>query len=229
MQDFGRRRCEKCWYTHNIVLHGPDDRELPPELLVDHEPEDAHHRGAALVQLDGALGELGLLVEGIPPEVEGAVAEIPGEIPRRGAVGGVLHDPELERPDEEDDLREARPGDGVRPVDRGPPVGEGVEGMPGVIDVPREVDAGAGDDVPEERELGDASVLDLDVPEAVEPLLVGVVEEAEGIEEAEGGLGAELGFEGAEGRGGLGDGGRGEGGGGTDDGGDDDGLHVSVG
>jgi len=214
--------------TH-IVLHGPDDRELPTELLVYHEPEDAHHRSAALVQLDGALGELGLLVEGVPPEVDGAVAEIPGEIPRRCAVGGVLHDPELERTDEEDDLREALPGDGVRPVDRGPPVGERGEGVTGVVDVPREVDAGAGDDVPEERELRDAPVLDLDVPEAVEPLLVGVVEQAEGIEEPEGGLGAELGFEGAQGRGGgLGGGGRGEGGGGTDDGGDDDGLHVSV-
>ena len=90
------------------------------------------------------------------------------------------------------------------------------------------MDAGAGDDVSEEGELGDAPVLDLYVPEAVEPLLVGVVEEAEGIEEAEGRLGAELGLEGVEGRGGLGRGGRGERGGGTDDGGDDDGLHVSV-
>ena len=38
----------------------------------------------------------------------------------------------------------------------------------------------------------DAAVLDLDVTEAVEALLVGILEEAEGIEEAKRGLGTEL-------------------------------------
>ena len=35
-------------------------------------------------------------------------------------------------------------------------------------------------------------MLDLDVTEAVEALLVGILEEAEGVEEAKRGLGAEL-------------------------------------
>jgi hypothetical protein len=53
-------------------------------------------------------------------------------------------------------------------------------------------------------------VLELDVTDAVECLLVGAVEEAERIVETEGGLGAELGFEGVKRRGGLGRGGGGE-------------------
>ena len=119
------------------ILHGPDYRELPSELLMHHKPKDAHHRGAAVVQLNGTLGELGLLVERVPAEVEGSVAEVSGEVPGGGAVGGVLHDAELEGRDEEDDLREAGEGDGVGAVDRRPSVGEGGEGVAGVVDVAR--------------------------------------------------------------------------------------------
>jgi len=68
-----------------------------------------------------------------------------------------------------------------------------------------------GDDVAQEGKLGDASVFYLDVTEAVESLLVGAIEQAEGIEEAERGLGSELGLEGVEGRGSLGRGGGGKG------------------
>jgi hypothetical protein len=66
------------------------------------------------------------------------------------------------------------------------------------------VDTGTGDDVAQEGKLGDASVLYLDVMEAVESLLVGAIKQAKGIEEAERGLGSELGLEGVEGRGSLG-------------------------
>ena len=45
-----------------------------------HEAEDAHHGGPAVVELDGALAELGVLGEGVPAEVEGTVAEISGEL-----------------------------------------------------------------------------------------------------------------------------------------------------
>ena len=49
----------------------------------------------------------------------------------------------------------------------GDAVGVGVEGMSGVVDVTGEVDSGAGHDLAqEEGELGDASMLDLDVTEA---------------------------------------------------------------
>ena len=52
------------------------------------------------------------------------------------------------------------------------------------------------------HKLADTAVLDLDVTEAVEALLVGILKKAERIEEAEGGLGAELRLEGLEGGGG---------------------------
>merc|ERR1719390_526534 len=144
------------------------------DLLVDHEAEDAELGGTAVVELDGALGELLLLGEGVPAEVDVAV-------------------------------------------------GEGAEGVTGVVDVSGKVDAGAGDDVTEEGKLGDAAVLDLDVTEAVEALLVGTVEEAEGVEETEGGLDAELTLEGggvSDGGGGTAGLGGGEGGGGADEGSD---------
>ncbi len=137
-------------------------------MLVDHKSEDAHHGGAAVVQLDGALGQLGLLIEGVPAEVDGAVSEVTWEISRGGTIGGVLHHTKLEGTNKENNLGKARSGDGIRPVDGGPAVGEGVEGVSRIINVSREVDAGAGDDVTQEAELGDASVLDLDVAEAVE-------------------------------------------------------------
>ena len=54
------------------------------------------------------------------------------------------------------------------------------------------MDAGAGDDVAEEGKLGDTAVLELDVTEALEASLVGIVEEAERIVESEGLLGSEL-------------------------------------
>lgn len=79
------------------------------------------------------------------------------------------------------------------------------------------MDSGAGDDVSEEGKLGDTSVLDLDVSEALESLLVGVVKEAKRIEESERSLGSELGLEGVELGGGLAGLGMGEGGGGAND------------
>ena len=42
------------------------------------------------------------------------------------------------------------------------------------------------------HKLTDAAVLDLDVTEAVEALLVGILKEAEGVEETKGGLDTEL-------------------------------------
>ena len=46
------------------------------DLLVDHESEDTKHGGTAVVELDGALGELGLLIKVIPAKVDVSVAEV---------------------------------------------------------------------------------------------------------------------------------------------------------
>ena len=99
--------------------------------------------------------------------------------------------------------------------------------MAGIIDASREVGATTCSDLSKEGKLGDAAVLKLNVTETVETLLVGVIEQSQGIEEAERRLGTKLGLEGVEGGGGLAVAGlgRGEGGGGADDGSDDGGLH----
>jgi hypothetical protein len=47
-------------------LHSSNYRELASELLMDHKSKDSHHGGMTVVQLDGTLGELGLLVEEVP-------------------------------------------------------------------------------------------------------------------------------------------------------------------
>ena len=192
------------------------------DLLVDHEAEDAELGGTAVVELDGALGDLLLLGEGVPAEVDVAVAEVADELV--AGSGDVLHDGDLEEADEGDHLADALEGDGVGAAEGGKAIGEGVEGVTGVVDVSGKVDAGAGDDVTEEGKHGDAAVLDLDVTEAVEALLVGTVEEAEGVEETKGGLDAELSLEGggvSDGGGGTAGLGGGEGGGGADEGSDE--------
>ncbi|KAL7533946.1 hypothetical protein ACHAWF_004671, partial [Thalassiosira exigua] len=154
---------------------------------------------------------------------EGAVTKIARELV--ALARDVLHDRNLKEADEAEDLHEALGGDGVGAPDGGPAVGVGVEGVAGFVDVAAEVVSGTGPDVAQEGKLGDTAVLDLDVTEAVESLLVGLVEEAEGIEETDRGLDAELALEGVEGGGGLAGLGRGEGGGRGGEGGEDGKLH----
>ncbi len=76
--------------------------------------------------------------------------------------------------------------------------------MSRAVDVPRKVNAGGGNDVTQEGELGDASVLDLVVMKAVDSLLVGTIEQAKRIEVAKQGPDSELRLEGIGRRGGLG-------------------------
>ena len=60
------------------------------------------------------------------------------------------------------------------------------------VDVTRKMGATAGENLAQEGELTDAAVLHLNVTEAVESLLIHVLEHAERIEEAKGGLHAKL-------------------------------------
>merc|ERR1719287_74757 len=214
------------------LLQVSDDGEVRvvaegDDLLVDHEAEDAKHGRAAVVELDGALGELGLLVEGVPAEVNVAVVEVAHEL-----VAGsrdIAHEGALQHANEGDQLHEAGSGDGVWANEGGNAVGEGVEGVARVVDVAGEVEPGTGGDLAQEGKLGDAAVLDLDVTETVEALLGAItVEHAEGVVEPERRLGAELVLEGADGRGGLGRRSGGEGGGRADEGSEDGRLHCWI-
>eukprot|EP00567_Pseudictyota_dubia_P011800 CAMPEP_0197464986 /NCGR_PEP_ID=MMETSP1175-20131217/64309_1 /TAXON_ID=1003142 /ORGANISM="Triceratium dubium, Strain CCMP147" /LENGTH=395 /DNA_ID=CAMNT_0043000989 /DNA_START=161 /DNA_END=1346 /DNA_ORIENTATION=+ len=195
-------------------------------LLVHHEAKDAHHGSTAVVKLDAALADLFGLAEGVPAEVNEAIAEVTGEIAGGGAVGRVLHDEELEKANEQDDLSEAGLGDGILAEEGGKAIGVGVEGVALEVDASGKVDASPGHDLAEEGKLRDAAVLDLDVPEAVEAGLVGVLEEAKGVVQAKRGLGADLVLEGREGSGGLADLGGGEGSGGAGEEGSDGELHL---
>ena len=202
----------------SIVAKGND-------LLVDHKAEDSHHGGTAVVELDGTLGKLGLSIKVIPSEVNVAVTEVTNVLV--SGSGHITHEGALQNTDGGDHLNKAGGGDGVGAEKGGNTVGEGVEGVSGVVDGSGKVDSGAGHNLAQEGKLGDTSVLDLDVSEAVEALLGAVTgEHAEGIEESKRRLGTKLILEGGQRGGGLGNRGRREGGGGGNGGGEDNRLHV---
>ena len=169
-----------------------------------HHGQDAHLRGAAVVELDRALGLLSLLGHGVPRRSEGVSAD--GEVPGEGALH-VLHHSQLKEADERDDLGEARRRDLGQSRHAVGHVRErevrGVREHAGQAGVLLGQVAGDG-------EHRNAAVLDLHVPEALKALLVGVGQEAERVPEAEGGLGADLRLEGhLHGGRGLGRGGQG--------------------
>ena len=145
---------------------------------MNHKSKDSHHGGTAVVQLNSTLGGLGLLIEGVPAEVKSSVAEVTWEF---SLAGNILHDEDLKEANEGNDLEKAGRRDGTGSSDGSPTVGEGVEGVSGVVDGTWKVDSVAGDDLAEEGKLGDTSVLDLNVTKAVEALLVGILEKSKGV------------------------------------------------
>jgi hypothetical protein len=185
-----------------------------------HKSKNSHHGGTSIVELDGTLGELGLLIKGVPAEVKGSVTEVTNELT---LASYVLHDSKLKGSYEGYNLEKSSLWDGSY---GGPAVRDGVEGGSGGVDVSWKVDSVTGHDLSEEGKLGDTSVLDLYVTKTVETFLVGIVKESKRIEESKWWLGSELRLEGAEGGGGLGNLGRCEGGGGGGKGGGNDKLHV---
>merc|ERR1719416_331691 len=141
-------------------------------LLVDHKSKDAHHGSTAVVELDGTLGELGLLIKVIPAEVDVSVTEVTNVLV--SGSGNITHEGNLQPADEGDDLALSLEGDGIRSDQGGNTVGVGVEGVSGVVDGSGKVESGAGHNLTKEGKLSDTSVLDLDVTEAVEAFLGGV-------------------------------------------------------
>ena len=49
------------------------------DLFVDHKSKDSHLCGTAVVELDGTLGKLGLLIKVIPSKVNVSVTEVTNE------------------------------------------------------------------------------------------------------------------------------------------------------
>mmetsp|Transcript_15081 Transcript_15081/g.20532 ORF Transcript_15081/g.20532 Transcript_15081/m.20532 type:complete len:260 (-) Transcript_15081:3-782(-) len=196
------------------------------ELLVDHKAKDSELGSTAVVELNGALGKLGLLIKGVPSKVKGTITEVSREVTGFSTVGRVLHDEKLKEANEGNNLKKTSLGDGIRAEKGGSTIRVGVEGVTGEVDVSRKVDSGAGDNLAKEGKLCDTSVLELDVTKTVKSLLVGIIEEAKRIVESKRLLGSELSLEGIElGAGGL-LGSRGEGSSRGDKGRKDGELHL---
>jgi hypothetical protein len=90
------------------------------------------------------------------------------------------------------------------------------------------VESGTGDELANEGQHTDASVLDFDVSETVELGLVTILNESQRIVEPDGFLGTDLVLERVDGGGGRGLLGRGEGRSGGDKGGEDRVLHCGI-
>jgi len=160
-------------------------------LLVDHKSKDTEHSSTSVVQLNGTLGKLGLFIKVIPSEVNVSVTEVTNVF-IAGSLN-VAHEAALQPSDEADDLSLSLEGDGVVTDKGGNTVGEGVEGVSGVVNVSWKVDSGTGDDVTKEGKLSNTSVLDLDVTKTVETFLGDISgKHTEGIEESKWGLGTKL-------------------------------------
>jgi hypothetical protein len=190
-------------------------------LFVDHEGQDTHLGGTALVELNGTLVHLGLRIERVPAEVNGSVTEVTDEV----SSSNVLHDTKLQGTDECNNLGNSSTRNGSEGAES---VGDGRKGGSGVVDVSRKTDTSLGDEVSNNGKHGDTSVLEFDVTKAVELGLVTVGDKAEGIEETKRSLGTERVFESHVG-GDRSTGrvlGRGKGGGTGEEGGEDNELHF---
>ena len=188
-----------------------------------HKSEDSQLGGAAVVELDGTLGHLGLSIEGVPAEVNESVTEVTNEFISSSL--NVLHEGKFKGANEGNNLEKSSSRDGIRAGDGCKSIRVGCEGVTGHVNVTWKVESGAGGDLSQERKLADTSVLDLDVTETVELLLVTIADQAERIEESKRRLGTELTLERLEGGSLGGRLGWGESSSGGDEGGDDDRLH----
>jgi hypothetical protein len=164
---------------------------------VNHKSKDSHHSSTSVVKLNSTLGKLGLLIEGVPSEVKRSVTEVSGEL---SLSGNILHDEKLKDSNECDDLKKSSLGDCSN---SSPAVGDGVEGVSGVVNVSGKVNTSTVDDVSEEGKLTDTSVLDLNITEAVETLLVSIIKKSKRVEESKRRLDSELSLECVKSSGGL--------------------------
>ena len=144
---------------------------------MDHETEDSHHGGTSVVELDGTLGELLFLIEGVPSVVDGSGSEVTNELSFSRVV---THD-EFEDEDKGEkldpsSLRDGSQGTGSRR--------NGGEAGSLEVNVSGKTDSGVLGDESEEGKHGDTSVLDFGVSELLESLLGSVVEHTERIVES---------------------------------------------
>ena len=130
---------------------------------MDHDAQDAHHGGTAVVELGIQLAGLLLgVLDGITEPADAVVTVVLG--------GG--HPGELDKGEEEKDLEEAGGRDGADSVDTVGDVGEFEVGRGAEVSV--ELDVVVVDDGSEDSSHGDAAVLALDGTTTLEGLGLGV-------------------------------------------------------
>ena len=71
---------------------------------MDHESKDPHHGSTSIVQLNRTLGELGILIKGVPSKVNGTIAEVAKKLARISFIGGVLCHNKLKGPNKGENL-----------------------------------------------------------------------------------------------------------------------------
>ena len=195
------------------------------DLFVDHKSKNTELSGTSVVELDGTLLDLFFFREGVPSEVNVSVTQVTNEFV--SSSWNILHEGDFEETDEADDLSNSVEWNGIRSLDGGNTVRVRVEGVTRVVNVSWKVDSGTGDDVSKEGQLGNTSVLDLNVTKTVEAFFVGSVEQTKGIPETKRRLDTEFILESRSLQGGVGCLlGRGEGGGRSDKGGESKVLHF---
>mgnify|MGYP003961401895 CR=1 FL=1 len=148
-----------------------DDVGVVVKLLMHHEGKDAHLGGTAIVELDGLAAVLGNV------RVGGLTVLL-----KLLLDGGKA---KLNSTDGQEAEGEARGGKGV----------ENGEASLHLVGAKGHASTGGGDDVAEDGKHGNAAMLGLDGTEAIEALLVSVVEQTKRIPEAKRRLGSKLGFE----------------------------------
>ena len=139
---------------------GVDDVGVIVQLLVDHEGKDAHLGRTAIVELDRELLVDGLLIPSWSLELSSLNIILSGG------------ETKLDEADESDDLGGAGGRDGIKGgkavLDRGE--------WDTVGDVSRKADTGGGHQVAKDGKHGNTTMLCLDSAEAIESLLIGVLE-----------------------------------------------------
>ena len=151
------------------------------KLFMDHKSKDAHHGSTSLVQFNCTLRQLGLSIKLIPSVVDEAVAEVSDEL----SSSDILHDKNLKKSNEGEQLKKACAWNGTDSGKSGGDVRElgTVDG-----DVSGKSDSSLGEEIPDDGKHGNASMLDLDESKAIEVRFVAISDKPQRIIESKRGL-----------------------------------------
>lgn len=191
------RRLESGVEARGVSKELIDDVWLARELFVHHESENSHHGGTAVVEFNGTLLELDLVVHASPARGE-AIAEVTLEF---GLSLEVLHDEKLQVANESNNLKQSVHRD-VRQSSKASL--DGSKAGSGVVNISAQTDSGGSGDVSQHSQHSDTSVLQLNITETVESGLVLLVNQVQWVPESKRLLGSELTIEGVQ-RSGSGD------------------------